>query len=125
VRARYPVLRYGRQYQRPLSNFGAPFALPPGGELIAWSRVLDDEEALCVVNGHGTAARGGQVVVDAGLNAGPGALFEVVASSAQAAGGPAPHVVGQRLPVRFRDGTAFVQIDGLPPSEVLVLVNRP
>ena len=22
--------------------------------LIAWSRILDDEEALCIVNGHGT-----------------------------------------------------------------------
>ena len=43
VRKNFPVLRYGRQYQRPISNFGLPFALPPAGELIAWSRILDDE----------------------------------------------------------------------------------
>jgi glycosidase len=127
ARRALPVLRYGRQYLRQISNFGAPFAFPPGGELIAWSRVLDDEEALCVVNGHGTATRGGQVVVDARLNRGAGAFFEVVASTAQAAtpGAPGPHPVGQRLPVQRRDGTAFVQIDPFAPSEVLVLINRP
>jgi glycosidase len=127
ARKTFPLLRYGRQYPREISNFGAPFALPPGGELIAWSRVLDDEEALCVVNGHGQDARGGQVVVDAGLNRRAGAFFEVVANSAQAAtsndGGP--HPVGQRLSVQFRGPTAFVWIEPLAPSEVLVLVNRP
>jgi hypothetical protein len=61
VRKQYPVLRYGRQYHRPVSNFSVPFALPSAGELIAWSRVLDDEEALCVVNGNGAAARGADV----------------------------------------------------------------
>jgi glycosidase len=127
ARQRFPVLRYGRQYPRPISNFGAAFAYPPAGELIAWSRILDDEEALCVVNGHGTDRRGGQVLVDASLNREPNAFFEVVASSAQAvsAGAPGTHPVGQRLPVQLRGATAFVQIEPLPPSEVLVLVNRP
>ncbi len=137
VRRRYPALRYGRQYQRPVSNFGAPFALPGAGELIAWSRLLDDDEALCVVNGHGLAARGGDVVVDAALNAptAPGRpsapgwpFFEVVGNSAQAATGAGysgPHPIGQRLPVQQRDGTAYVEIRDLPPSEMLVLVNRP
>lgn len=125
ARQAFPVLRYGRQYLRPISNFGAPFAPPPGGELIAWSRVLDDEEALCVVNGNGEAGRGGQVLVDAGLNAGPGAFFAVVANSAQAAGTASPHPLGQRLPVQFRGGTAYVEIAPIAPAEVLVLVNRP
>lgn len=48
IRKHYPVLRYGRQYFRPISNFGASFAESAAGELIAWSRILDDEEALCV-----------------------------------------------------------------------------
>lgn len=85
-----------------------------------------ETEALCVVNGHGTANRGGQVVVDASLNRGASAFFEGVASSAQAAASsPGPHPVGQRLPVQSRGATAFVQIEPLGPSEVLVLVNRP
>jgi len=126
VRGRFPVLRVGRQYQRQLSNFGAPFAMAGAGELITWSRVLDDEEALCVVNGHGTARRGGDVVVDARVNA-PGGAFEVVVASEESAGAAAPsHHAGDRLPVRRRpDGTAFVEIRDVGPSEVVVLVNRP
>jgi glycosidase len=127
ARRRFPVLRQGRQYQRQLSNFGAPFGMAPAGELITWSRILDDEEALCVVNGHGTARRGGVIVVDARLNPGAGAAFEVVANSEEAGtGAVSAHGVGDRVPVkRRRDGTAFVEIRNVGPSEVLVLVNRP
>jgi glycosidase len=72
VRKRFPVLRQGRQYLRQISNFGAPFAFGGAGEVVAWSRILNDEEALCVVNAHGREARGGNVLIDAGLNP-PGA----------------------------------------------------
>jgi glycosidase len=147
VRARYPVLRYGRLYARPISEPapGAPgprpFAEPAAGQLIAWSRILDDEEALCVVNGHGADARGADVIVDASLN-GPdavgspwgaaGPVFEVIANSAQAAHEAAhpgvpyagPHPVGERIAVQSRDGARFVAIRDLPASEVLVLINR-
>ena len=135
------MLRYGRLYQRQISNFNAAFADAEAGELIAWSRILDEEEALCVVNGNGTQARGGDVTVDAQLNAadaagqpwsaaGPG--MSVIANSAQAAfkalhPGQAyagPHPIGQRLPVLLRDGACFVEIRDLSASEVLVLVNR-
>jgi len=127
VRAQYPVLRYGRQYERQISNFNAPFAYPAGGELITWSRILDDEEALCVVNGHGTAPRGGRVIIDVSLNANSGAFFQVVANSAQAATNnyAGTHPVGERVPVQFQGTTAFVQINNVLPSEVLVLINRP
>ena len=64
MRRAYWVLRYGRQYQRNL-KFKSPFTFPAPGELIAWSKVLDDEEALCVLNGNGSAVRGGDVLVDA------------------------------------------------------------
>jgi Alpha amylase, catalytic domain len=134
VRGQFPVLRYARQYQRQLSNFGAPFSFSPGGELIAWSRILNDEEALCIVNGNGAAARGGDVLVDAALNTRGAAsasapVFQVIANTAQAAVGPGyagPHPVGEKLSVGVRDGNAFfVPIRNVPPSEVLVLVNRP
>ena len=141
VRLTYPVLRYGRLYQRPMSNFNAAFADAEAGELITWSRILDEEEALCIVNANGTQPRGGDVVVDAQLNAadaagqpwgaaGPG--MSVIANTAQAAfeaqsTGQAyagPHPVGQRLPVLVRDGVRYVAIRDLPASEVLVLINR-
>jgi hypothetical protein len=142
VRKRYPLLRYGRSYARPLSNFGSAFADSDAGELIAWSRILDDEEALCIINGNGGAVRGGDVVVDADLNADDAAgrasgasapSFVVVANSAQAAHEAAhpgiayngSHPIGQRVAVQSRDGTRCVAIRDIGPSEVLVLVNRP
>jgi hypothetical protein len=127
VRRAFPVLRKGRQYQRPLSNFGQPFAFPGPGELIAWSRILDDEEALCIVNGHGASRRGGHVLVDARLSGQAGAALVVIANTEQAAtpGFAGSHPVGQALPVQFSNGTAFVDIGDVGPSEVLVLVNHP
>ncbi|HTV19944.1 MAG TPA: hypothetical protein VMG12_14765, partial [Polyangiaceae bacterium] len=124
VRQRFPVLRTGRQYQREISNFGAPFALPAAGELIAWSRILDDEEVLCIANGHGVERRGGDVVVDARMNP-PGSELEVIANTEQAATGrTARHAVGTRLPVKRRNGVAYVEIRDVGPSEVLLLDNR-
>ncbi len=136
VRARYPVLRYGRQYQRQISNFAAPFADAAAGDLICWSRILDDEEALCIVNGNGVDARGADVIVDLKLNDqnAPGSpwgsqppFLAVVANSAQTAAGPGyqgSHPVGERLPVRQRDGAAYVEIRNVPASEVVILINR-
>lgn len=127
LRAAFPVLRHGRQYLRPIANFGQPFAFPAAGEIVAWSRILDDEEALCVVNPNGMAARGGDIIVDAALNR-PGATLEVILNTAQASdlhGYTGPHPVGQQLPVKTRDGASYVEIRGLPPAEVLVLTNRP
>ena len=139
VRGQYPVLRYGRQYQRAVSH-GGGFAPPQASDLIVWSRILDDEEALCVVNGNGTASSSADVIVDASLNApivpgwtwpppgGPSLL--VVANTAHAsatAAGAAyigAHPIGQRLPVKTMIGNAYVEIRNLDPAEVLVLINR-
>ena len=122
------MLRQGRQYLRPSSVFGLPFAVRGPGEIVPWSRILSDEEALCVVNAHGTQQRGGDVLVDAGLNP-PGSKLTVVANTAETAAGSAggvAHPIGSRLPVkRLADGTAYVEIRNLPPSEVIVLVNHP
>lgn len=124
ARKKFPVLRVGRQYQRPISIFNQPFTQPGAGELITWSRILDDEEALCIVNGHGTDSRGGDVLVDTRLN--NGLQFEVIANTAQAADPnyTGTHKVGSKLPVFYRGTTAFVEIRDVGPSEVLVLVNR-
>jgi glycosidase len=127
ARRAFPVLRQGRQYLRPISNFDLPFGLPGAGELIAWSRILSDEEALCIVNGHGRERRGGNVLVDADLNAG-GTLTVIVNTAETAAGSAAglSHPIGTQVPVlRLPDGTAFGEIRDVRPSEVLVLVNRP
>jgi len=108
--------------------FGSLPRARAAGELLAWSRILSDEEALCVVNTHGTQRRGADVLIDADLNA-DGARFTVVANGAEAAQGSAAgvsHPVGSTVAVR-RDssGVGFVEVRDVPPSGVVVLVNRP
>lgn len=57
------TLRRGRQYQRETSFLDRPFSLPDKGELIAWSRLLYDQEVLMVLNTHGTESRGAYITV--------------------------------------------------------------
>ena len=128
TRARHAVLRIGRQYQRATRTFG-DFALPAAGELVAWSRILDTEEAVIAVNPNGEAARGASVVVATEL-ADIGDAFMVVANTAEAATAPGayagPHPAGSRVSVRgrrFAGEPAFISLDPLPPAEVVVLVR--
>lgn len=127
TRQTYPVLQFGRQYLREIrTGGGGSFANSASGEIFAWSRILDQVEALCVVNGHGNRASSADVIVDGGLNASAGATLQVVCNSAEAAEAPSPpHRVGSLLNVQHRGGRAHVEIRDLPPSEVLVLINRP
>lgn len=127
LRQAYPVLRHGRQYLRPISLFGWPFEIHGPGELVAWSRILDDEEALCILNVHGNAERGADVLVDAALNL-PGSAMTVILNTAQVAnpsGYSGSHPAGSTLPVQTGpDGKRYVEIRAVPPSELLVLTNR-
>lgn len=128
LRQKRPVMRYGRLYLREISNFNQPFKDAEAGELIAWSRILDDEEALCVINGNGESPRGGDVVVAVQLNGGAGAFMEVIHNTAQTIAGAAyagSHPQGEKLPVKTRNGWTYVEIRGLAPAETLVLTNRP
>ena len=57
-------LRRGRQYRRATSNGGSGFGFHGAGELLAWSRILNDVEVLIVVNTNGAAGRGSRVELD-------------------------------------------------------------
>jgi len=61
------VLRYGRQYQRPISNFRRGVRAAGGGRAHRVRAVLDDEEALVIVNATARSPRGGDVLVDGTL----------------------------------------------------------
>ncbi len=126
VRKRYPALRYGRQYPRPIAKIATEQFSDAGlGQIVAWSRVLDDEEVLCVLNTNGREERSARVLLDAGLNP-PGSAMTVVLNTARAAGIGGSHPVGETVPVaRTADGTAYVEIHGLAASESLALVNHP
>lgn len=58
VRSGHLALRVGRQYHRPIRLPNRWFELPPAGEIVAWSRILDTLEYLCIVNPHATESRG-------------------------------------------------------------------
>jgi hypothetical protein len=129
LRSKYPALRCGRQYLRCISFLNKPFDFYGPGEIAAFSRILDDEELLCVMNTNGTELRGAEIIVDAALNSGGSGVMTVVLNSAQAAETQeftAAHPVGSEVVVhRTADGRAYVRIDKVRPSEIIVLANHP
>ncbi len=131
VRGQYPVLRIGRQYARELRLPHTGFELPGSGELVAWSRILDTQEAVVIVNGNGDARRGGDVVVARELW-GEDVPFEVALNTAQAAADArgetyaGTHAHGSDVRTR-RDpstGTIFLEVRDVGPAETLVLVKQ-
>ena len=65
VRREQPALRYGRQYFRPLSGDGLQFGISPfPAGVIAFSRILNNEEVLVVANTSTTGGFIGEVIVD-------------------------------------------------------------
>lgn len=129
LRSQHPALRCGRQYLRCISFLNKPFDFYGPGEIVAWSRILDDEELLCIVNSNGNESRGADIIVDASLNSGGTCTMTVMLNTAQAAENgefSGSHPVGSTVPVnRTAEGRAFVQIRDIPPAEVLVLANHP
>ncbi|MGI8912444.1 MAG: alpha-amylase family glycosyl hydrolase [Chloroflexota bacterium] len=114
------ALRRGRQYRRETTFLSRPFGLPGAGELVAWSRVLFDQEVVVAVNSHGTQVRGAEVTVDAGLHP-PGSILAVRYrgdwTDAQLVNTPE----GETVPIRrWSDGRTTVRLD-LPPAGMAVL----
>lgn len=69
VRQQEPALRYGRQYFRPISGNGAQFgmsAFAPG--VLAFSRILHEDEVVVIANTNPHAPWQGEVIVDLALN---------------------------------------------------------
>lgn len=69
VRATNPSLRYGRFYFRPISGDGQTFRIStfnPG--VLAFSRILNDEETVIVANMNGAQGVSFNVIVDMQLN---------------------------------------------------------
>lgn len=81
VRRPFPALRHGKQCLRQMALpvegierfdfYGAGYEAGGKrleGQIVAWSRILDDEEVLCLFNSHGSENRGVDVLVDCDLN---------------------------------------------------------
>ncbi|MGB5156475.1 alpha-amylase family glycosyl hydrolase [Desulfobacterium sp. N47] len=121
VRKAFKPLRRGRQYPRPVSNFGNAFMFYGEGEIIAWSRIFDDQEVLVVINPHGTQERGGRILVDGRLSA---EGMQIIANTDPAASERMKE--GVVVNVDSLNEYRFVCLDKwlLGPSETMVLANR-
>ena len=114
------ALRRGRQYPRATSFLGSPFATYGPGELVAWSRLLFQQEVVVALNTNGTEARGADITVDASLHA-PGSTLRVLYHS-----GWDPALLSN--PPQDQTGTVQQQPDGrltvrvdLPPAGMAIL----
>ena len=116
-------LRRGRQYPREVAVTEYSFAFQGSGEIMAWSRIFDNQEILVVINTHGNEGRGGRVVIDKRLSA---EGMQLIANTDPNA--PAEVNPGAKLDCISNGAWNFVEIfrDGwlLGPSEVMVLANR-
>ena len=144
LRRAFAALRHGRQYLRQMALpeggrdefdfYGAGYVTAGGesldGQIVAWSRILDDEEMLCLFNSHGRQSRSADVLVDGTLNQSEDkGEMTVVFNSAQVASRSrrqsGAYRKGSRLRVKRRDGTAYVEIRDLAASQVLVAASHP
>jgi len=113
------ALRRGRQYFRETSFLGRPFMIPDPGELVAWSRLLVNQEVLMALNTHGTAPRGADVTVDASLHP-PGSMLIFLYRSDWSDADLRHPSQNKRVPVLYDQGRATVRID-LPPAGMAIL----
>ena len=104
LRGDQPALRYGRFYFRPISGNGMSFGIStfPGG-VLAFSRVLNDEEALVVANTSTGSGFTGFVIVDSSLNP-PGSQFDVLFANGGSHATPGPVRSTGAVEIREVDG---------------------
>jgi len=81
IRLQEGALRYGRQYFRPLSGDGVHFGVSGfRGGVLAFSRILNEEEVVVVANTSTQDVWSGEVIVDLSLNP-AGAVLDVLFSN--------------------------------------------
>jgi len=118
IRNTQPALRYGRLYFRPISGDGIVFGASPFAPgVLAFSRILNNQEVLVVANANTHNDFQGHVLIDMFINA-DGDKFRILNDS----GGLAPK------PVETRSGLEIHEIDGgitTGPAKMVRLSLRP
>jgi glycosidase len=104
VRNAEPALRYGRFYFRPISGDGVNFSVSgfPGG-ILAWSRILNDQEVLVAANTSTTLTESVDIILEARLSA-PGAKMRILYSNKSNPTAPTP--------VRLLTQVRVTEVDG-------------
>ena len=114
------ALRRGRLYPRETAFFGYPFAIPPQGELVAWSMMHYETEVVMALNTNATASRGAEVTIDASKHPDGSTLtvlYQSDWSEEELRNPPADRTV---LAKHQPDGRATVRLD-LPPAGMVIL----
>ncbi len=118
VRSLRPPLRYGRFYFRPTSSDGHIFRISnSNGGVLAFSRILNDEEIVVVANTNVAEGISVDVIVDTHLNR-PGARFQILYSNKGAT--TMPQVQEIRVTVQEVDGGI-----GCHPVQVISVALQP
>jgi len=128
IRKAEPALRYGRLYFRPLSCNGVEFthsASPQG--VVAFARIIDADEIVCLANPSTRLPWEGEVIVDFVRNA-IGSTFELRFSNKAAPRAPKPVVekASGAIAIREADGAvtnglARAMTVRLKPMEIQIL----
>jgi glycosidase len=107
IRRECPALRYGRFYFRPVSGDGKNFGVSPyNGGVLAFSRILMDQEILVVANTDTQNAHTLNVIVDLTLHVAGDALRVLYSNkAAPAAVGNVAQLTGGSVVVAETDGT--------------------
>ncbi|MBV9391949.1 MAG: hypothetical protein JOY96_08675, partial [Verrucomicrobia bacterium] len=104
VRNSEPALRYGRFYFRPISGDSVNFGLSPfPAGVLAWSRILNDQEVLIVANTNTAQSQFVDVILEITLSK-PGDNLRVLYSNKSATTAPAPVTTLNQVKVAEVDG---------------------
>ncbi len=129
VRAAQPALRYGRVYFRPVSGDSHHFGVSPFSPgVVAFSRILNDQEVLVAANTNTTQSSSFDAIVEIQLSSDLD-QFEILYSNQPTPTAPQP--------VRTASGVNVQEVDGstgtgplhvvrvtLRPLEVQILRNK-
>jgi glycosidase len=117
-------LRRGRQYRRATSIGDNDFRFHGAGELLAWSRILNDVEVLIAVNTNSVAGRGSRIELDARLRP-TGSTLRVVCDTSRIGDPMADPQGGGRVLTVQRIGQServFVDVGVLAAAEAMILM---
>lgn len=129
VRTQLPALRYGRFYFRPISGGDSQFgASPVTGGVLAFSRILNDEEVVVVANTNTQDPFSRTIIVDSTLNP-PGTVMEVRYSNQENAISQATVFSTGAVQIAevdggFSTGPACVIEVTVRPMEAIILARR-
>lgn len=104
VRQEQPALRYGRFYFRPVSGDGFHFGVSTfNGGVLAFSRILNDQEVVVVVNTNSQMGFSGSVIVDSTLDP-AGTVLDILYSNKPVPAIPSPTAPLARAEIHEVDG---------------------